>query len=158
MSTAVSVDQLKALWKGEISGGMIERGDDYAPVAREDIGALIDGGVVDCDEDGNPLEDDWAVIADQFASDQPGEPTGGPQEEALQAITDAVRETVLAAIDSAPGDPGRRRPQDLAKGAVDEGIRQAVLAAIDRRTPVTAIANALEVTRARVYQIRDGRR
>ncbi|MFF4699897.1 helix-turn-helix domain-containing protein [Streptomyces chattanoogensis] len=153
MSTTVTVDQLKALWNGKAPGGVLERGDDYAPVAREDIIALIDGGCVDCDEDGNPLEDDWVVIADQVASDQPGEPTGEAQREALQAITDAV----LAAIDSASYETGRERPQDLAKGTVDEGIRQAVLAALARRTPVTAIARALGVTRARVYEIRDGR-
>ena len=78
---------------------MIERGDDYAPVAREDILALIDGGGVDCDDAGNPLESEWAVIAEQFAADQPGEPTGGPQHGALQAIAEAARAVALDAIE-----------------------------------------------------------
>ncbi len=157
MSAAVTVDQLKTLWS---RGGVIERGDDYAPVAREDILALIDGGGVDCDDAGIPLESEWAVIAEQFAADQPGEPTGGPQHGALQAIAEAARAVTLDAIERTCDPVGceGERPQDLARGAVDDGVRQAVLTALERRTPVTAIANALRITRARVYQIRDGRR
>ena len=159
MNPTVTVEQLKDLWNGEIPGGLIERGDDYAPLAREDILALINGGCIDCDDDGNPLENDWAVIADQFASERPGEPTGGPQRDALQAITDIVHEIALGAIRSASDGSGSegQRLQDSAKRAINDGIRHAVLDAISRRTPVAAIANGLQVTPGRVYQIRDGR-
>lgn len=72
--------------------------------------------------------------------DVPGEAVGGLQERALDAVAQA------------------RTDRDRMIADARKLVREAVLSAIATRVPVTAIAAELGVTRARIYQIRDGRR
>jgi len=62
---------------------------------------------------------------------------------AMDAITEAVNARTAAAAQL---------------DAADEGVAEAVRAALKLEVPATTVAEHLRVTRARVYQIRDGRR
>lgn len=127
----ITAEQVRNLWH---EGGRIDRGDDLSPVTQDDLSALIDA--VDTDDQGNPLDTEWEILADQLNSDEPGEPTSGEQERMLEAVADAA-----AAI----GDAERGR---------DERIRSAIAAGV----PIIAVAKKANLSRARIYQIRDGRR
>lgn len=125
----VTIDQIKNLWH---NGGTIDRGDDYAPITQDDLGALD----IDTDDNGTPLDTEWQVIADQFNSNEAGEPTSSAQHETLDSIAAVVKTLHDAEIER----------DDLIRQAIAEGA------------PVIAIAARAELSRARIYQIRDGRR
>lgn len=125
----ITADQVRTLWT---HGGTIRRGEDYAPITQDDLGALD----IDTDDDGTPLPDQWDIIADQLNSAAPGEPANDAQHGILDAIEDIVR---------------RIRDAELER---DDIIRQAVAEGI----PVISIAERADLSRARIYQIRDGRR
>ncbi|MFH9072701.1 hypothetical protein [Streptomyces alboflavus] len=125
----VTAQQIKTLWA---TNGTIDRGDDLPPVTLEDFEGLD----IDTDDDGTPTEDMWQVLADQVNSEIPDAHPGPTAEgDLLDDIATAAR-----AITNA------------------EEHRDSLIRAAIGRVPVTAIANAAELTRARIYQIRDGRR
>ncbi|WP_282790905.1 hypothetical protein [Streptomyces sp. CC224B] len=125
----VTAQQIRDLWK---NGGSIDRGDDYTPVTLEDFEGLD----IDTDDEGNPTEEMWQVLADQVNSELPGAHAGPTAEgDLLDDIAAAAR-----AITDA------------------EEHRDSLIRAAIGRVPVTAIADAAGLTRARIYQIRDGRR
>lgn len=125
----VTIAQIKNLWH---NGGTIDRGDDYTPITQDDLGVLD----IDTDDNGTPLDDQWQVIADQFNSNAVGEPTSSAQHEALDSIADVVKTLHDTEIER------------------DDLIRQAIAAG----APVIAIAERADLSRSRIYQIRDGRR
>lgn len=131
----ITADQVRNLWN---NGGRIDRGDDHAPITQDDLSALIDA--VDTDDHGDPLDTEWEILADQLNGNEPGEPTSGQQHHLLAAVEDAAAATRDAAKD---------RTEDR-----DERIRSAIAAGV----PVITIAKRAGLSRARVYQIRDGRR
>ncbi|MFE9016713.1 hypothetical protein [Streptomyces cyaneofuscatus] len=126
----VTVEQIKNLWA---NGGTINRGDDYAPVTLEDFEGLD----FNTDDDGTPTEESWQVLADQVNSELPGAHPGPTAEgdllDEISNVAHAIRE-------------GEQRRDQL--------IRKAVAA----RISVTAIATHADLSRSRIYQIRDGRR
>ncbi|MFE7547051.1 hypothetical protein [Streptomyces gardneri] len=126
----VTIEQIQDLFHGHINE--LDRGDEYDVIKREDVLALVDNGDLDVDEDGTPLDDMWEVLADSLND----APTDGPRERALTAVEDAVR--------------GLRHAEDER----DAAIRNAIKAGAS----VISIAAAADLSRARIYQIRDGRR
>jgi hypothetical protein len=141
MPTIITSDQVRALWDDPNPAAVIERGEDYTPVTKEDLGALASH--IDTDDDGYPLNDQWEVLADQLNSGTPGEPTSSAGHDILQEITDA-RLRRDAAIERAHAEF-----TDLIRSAMTTRKGEA---------PVTAMARAAQMSRERLYQIRDGRR
>ena len=127
----ITAEQVRDLWN---NGGRIDRGDDLSPVTQDDLSALI--GAIDTDDQGNPLDTEWEILADQLNSDEPGEPASGEQERMLAAVADAA-----AVVRDAEGERNER-------------IRSAIAA----RVPIIAIGKKANLSRSRIYQIRDGRR
>ncbi|MFE7237158.1 hypothetical protein [Streptomyces sp. NPDC057580] len=125
----VTVDQLKTLWH---HGGTINRGDDYSPITQDDLAALD----IDTDDNGYPLDNQWQVLADQFNGETAGEVYSSAQHNVLEAIEDSVK-TIRDA---------ETARDDLIRQAITEGV------------PVITIAERASLSRARIYQIRDGRR
>lgn len=135
----VTTDQVRALWSDPSPNAHIDRGDDYQPVTKADLGALSSG--IDTDDDGYPLDDQWEVLADQLNGETPGEPTSTAGDDLLQQIADA------------------RTRRDRAKSTADDEFNSAIRAAVaSKSAPITAIAAAADLSRERIYQIRDGRR
>jgi hypothetical protein len=126
----LTIDQIQDLFHGRINE--VDRGDDYDVIKREDVLALVDNSDIDVDDDGNPLEDQWEILAEAL-SDAP---------------TDSPRERALIDVEATANALGH------AEKARDEAIR----AAIKAGASVISIANAAGLSRARIYQIRDGRR
>ena len=139
--TTVTPDQVRTLWN---TCTPIDRGEDLAPVTRDDLTALM-AGDVDTDENGTPTDEMWEVLADQL--NDTADQLDDPQERAL----DHLRETMAAR------DAEHERAAAII-AAADGEIRADVLACIDAHIPVPTIGEVLGVTRARIYQIRDGRR
>lgn len=137
MSSSITATQVRELWEDPNPAATIDRGDDRAPVTKDDLGALASG--LDTDDDGHPVADQWDVLADQLNSDAPGTSTAG--ELLLQQISDARRE--------------RDRVKKTADDEFNTLIREAEASKL---VPVTALAEAAGLSRARIYQIRDGRR
>ena len=132
---AVTVNQIQALWADP--SAVIDRGEDAEPVTQDDLSVLD----VDTDDDGMPLADQWQIMADQINSNVPGEPSSTAGQLVLQEIADA------------------RAHRDRVKEQADEEFNSLIRAAVvGRRASVIDIALAAGVTRARIYQIRDGRR
>ncbi|MGI5397830.1 hypothetical protein [Streptomyces sp. CA-251251] len=126
----ITIEQIRDLFHGRTNE--IDRGDEYDVIKREDVLALVDNGDLDTDQDGTPLDDQWEILAEAL-SDAPAD---GPRDRALIAVEDAARDLQNAE---------RER---------DETIR----AAIKAGASVISIAAAADLSRARIYQIRDGRR
>lgn len=139
MSSIITVEQVRALWNDPIPTARIDRGDDYAPVTKDDLAALASG--LETDDDGYPLAVQWDVLAEQLNGETPGEPTSGPSATLLDQIAEA------------------RHERDRAKAHADDMFTSVIRAAVaSRQVPVTAIAAAAHLSRERIYQIRDGRR
>ena len=117
---------------------------DYTP-GYEDFCEECPSRITDTDENGTPTDEMWEVLADQL-NDTAGQ-LDDPQERAL----DHLRETMAAR------DAEHERAAAII-AAADGEIRADVLACIDAHIPVPTIGEVLGVTRARIYQIRDGRR
>lgn len=126
----ITIDQVQDLFHGHIT--RIDRGDEYDVITREDVLALVDNGDLDLDDDGTPTGDSWEILADALSQ----APTDGPRERALAAVEEAVRNLRDAETDR------------------DKKIRSAIAVG----AAVTSIAAAADLSRARIYQIRDGRR
>lgn len=141
MTVTITADQIRTLYR---TGAEIDRGEDYPPVTSDDIQALLTGDV-DTDEDGTPTEQMWEVLADHLNAT--ADELDHPQQANLGHLADemAARDQLHA-----------QAAQMIAQG--DDRVRRAVIACINARVPVPTIAATLGVTRARVYQIRDGRR
>ncbi|MGW1119245.1 hypothetical protein ACWD5B_19390 [Streptomyces tanashiensis] len=90
----------------------------------------IDECDIDQDEDGTPLPDQWQMLADVLGAPDPSNVTE------LVEITAAVNRMAAAEQER------------------DEKIRAAIAAGY----PVISIAGHAGLSRARIYQIRDGRR
>lgn len=142
MSDIITADQIRELWDDPNENAVIDRGDDYAPVPKADLGALA--SEIDTDDEGRPLDDQWDVLADQLNSWAPGEPTNTQTADVLQEIIDARRRL----------DQAQAADADAAT-EFNNIIRAAVR---DRKAAVTAIAAAAGLSRERIYQIRDRRR
>lgn len=110
-------------------GGTLELADGDT-FTRDDLVRYIGACDIDTDDDGTPLADQWQILADVLGAPDPSDTSG---------LTD-----VIAAA----------HKLSLAETARDEAIRAAVAAGY----PVIGIANAARLSRARIYQIRDGRR
>ncbi len=139
MSIIVTAEQVRALWSDPNPGAVIDRGDGFEPVAKDDLGALASG--LDTDDEGYPLDDEWEVLADQLNSEVPGEPASTAGRDLLDEIRDARIE--------------RDRVKEEADAEFNALIRAAVAS---KKASVIAIAGAADMSRARIYQIRDGRR
>ncbi|MEU0393795.1 hypothetical protein ABZ208_13630 [Streptomyces sp. NPDC006208] len=126
----ITAEQIEDLYHGHTS--TIDRGDDYNVLRREDVAALVENGDIDTDDDGVPLDHEWQTLAEalSFQSDD------SPRERALIAVEDAAARLARA------------------EGERNETIRKA----LDAGAAVISIANAAGLSRARIYQIRDGRR
>ncbi|MFF8747814.1 hypothetical protein [Streptomyces californicus] len=136
MNAIVTAEQIIGLWKEPNLSAVIDRGDDFEPVTKDDLAVLIE-----TDDEGRPLDDQWEIIADQLNSVVPGEPTSTAGHNVLAEIRDARIE--------------RDRVKKEADDEFNALIREAV---VSKKTPVAAIADAAQMSRARIYQIRDGRR
>ncbi|MET9930399.1 MULTISPECIES: hypothetical protein [unclassified Streptomyces] len=139
MPTIVTPEQIRALWDDPNPHTVIERGDDLAPVTQDDLSALASG--LDTDDEGYPLDDQWEVLASHLNSEIPGVPASTAGETLLQEIREA------------------RTERDRVKTEADAEFNALIRAAVEsRKVPVIAIAEAADMTRSRIYQIRDGRR
>ncbi|MCO8308787.1 hypothetical protein [Streptomyces sp. RKCA744] len=139
MSTVVTAEQIRILWNSPNPEAVIERGSDFEPVTKGDLGALA--SELDTDDDGYPLDDQWQVIADQLNGNTPGEPASSAGQDLLRQIREA------------------RAERDRVKDGADDKFNAIIRAAVaSRKAPVTSIAEAAEMSRSRIYQIRDGRR
>ncbi|MEU0596228.1 hypothetical protein [Streptomyces ardesiacus] len=139
MSKVVTAEQIRTLWNSPNPEAVIERGDDFEPVTKDDLGALA--SYLDTDDEGYPLDDQWQVIADQLNGTTPGEPTSSAGHDLLQRIRDA------------------RAERDRVKTEADNEFNAIIRAAVaSGQAPVIAIAEAADMSRSRIYQIRDGRR
>ncbi|MFB7899920.1 MULTISPECIES: hypothetical protein [Actinomycetes] len=139
MSTTITVEQIRTLWDSANPNATIDRGDDFEPVTKDDLGALA--SELDTDDDGYPLADQWQLLADQLNGETPGEPTSTTGDDILQEIREA------------------RAERDRVKSAADDQFNAVIRAAVaSKMAPVIAIADAADMSRARIYQIRDGRR
>ncbi|MFI0929693.1 hypothetical protein ACH4TP_38080 [Streptomyces sp. NPDC021012] len=126
----ITTEQIQDLFHGRINE--VDRGDEYDVIKSADVIALVDNCDIDTDDDGTPLDDQWEVLAEALSN----APTDSPRERALEAVEDAVRQL------------------DNAEAARDAAIRDA----IEAGASVISIAAAASLSRARIYQIRDGRR
>jgi hypothetical protein len=126
----ITTEQIQDLWHGHTT--RLDRGDAYPVITRADVAALIEGGDIDTDDDGVPLDTEWAVLAEALNDAD----NDAPRERALTEIEDAVRRLTQA----------------------EEDRNELIVAAINAGASVISIANAAGLTRARIYQIRDGRR
>lgn len=135
MPSTITPDQARELWDNPNPAATIDRGDNYAPVTKDDLEALASD--LDTDEDGYPLADQWDVLAEQLNSDPLDEP----------------RDTLLDEI----ADASHRR--DRVKAEADASFNEVIRAAVaSKRVAVTAIAASAGLSRERIYQIRDARR
>lgn len=131
----ITAEQVRALWNDPAA--VIDRGDGYELVTQDDLGVFD----IDTDDDGIPLADQWQVIADQLNSTPSGKPTSTAGHVLLQQIVDA------------------RTERDRVKREADEQFNAVIRAAVaSGKVPVVAIAEAADLSRGRIYQIRDGRR
>ncbi|MEU1121822.1 MULTISPECIES: hypothetical protein [unclassified Streptomyces] len=126
----ITTEQIRDLFHGHITE--IDRGDEHDVIKPADVQVLVDNCDIDTDDDGTPREDQWEILAEALSN----APTDGPRERALTAVADAARALTHAENDR------------------DEKIRAAVTAGAS----VIDIAAAADLSRARIYQIRDGRR
>lgn len=143
MATVVTPQQILALWDDPNPHTVIDRGDHATPVTKDDLGALASG--LDTDDEGRPLDDQWEVLADQLNSEIPTEPSSSAGHSLIQEITDA------------------RLERDRLKRAADEEFNRRIrtfmlMPKAERPASVTAVAAAADMSRERLYQIRDGRR
>lgn len=125
----ITANEIEDLWN---HGGTLDRGDDYNPLTREDVAALVENGEIDTDDDGVPLNHEWQTLAEALSF----ESHDSPRERALIAVEDAAARLARA------------------EGERNEAIRKALKA----NAAVMSIASAAGLSRARIYQIRDGRR
>ncbi|GHH57520.1 hypothetical protein [Streptomyces candidus] len=138
MST-ITVEQIRTLWNSPNPKAAIDRGDDFEPVSKDDLSALASG--LDTDDEGYPLNDQWQIIADHLNGVTPGEPASTAGDDLLQEIRAA------------------RAERDRVKTEADDQFNTVIRAAVaSKKAPVTAIAAAADLSRERIYQIRDGRR
>ncbi|MDH6711202.1 hypothetical protein P3T27_007955 [Kitasatospora sp. MAA19] len=140
MSYTITAEQVRELWKAMNPGAVLDRGDDLAPVTKDDLAALADQ--IDTDDQGLPLDDQWQVLADQLNTDDESSPSpaAGPAADVLQAVEEA------------------RRARDNAERELQELIRSAMLNRKTTKVRVKDLEQAADLSRARLYQIRDGRR
>ncbi|MEV7599850.1 hypothetical protein AB0O91_20950 [Kitasatospora sp. NPDC089797] len=135
MSALVTPRQIRAAFANRST---IDRGDDLAPVTYDDIATLL--GEFDADDFGDYSNADWQVIADQLNSDIPGEPADSAQAVALQQVEEA------------------RQYRDRVVAQATEELADSIRHALAVKAPVTSIAARADLSRERIYQIRDGRR
>lgn len=109
-------------------------------MTKDDLAALADQ--IDTDDQGLPLDDQWQVLADQLNTDDESSPSpaAGPAADVLQAVEEA------------------RRARDNAERELQELIRSAMLNRKTTKVRVKDLEQAADLSRARLYQIRDGRR
>lgn len=139
MPNTITPEQIRTLWDSPNLNATLDRGDDLEPVTKDDLGALA--SALDTDDEGYPLHDQWQILADQLNTDAPAEPTSTAGHLLLQEISDA------------------RIERDRVKADADAEFTAIIRAAVaSKRAPVTAIAAAAQLSRERIYQIRDGRR
>lgn len=139
MPNTITPEQIRTLWDSPNPNATIDRGDDLEPVTKDDLGALA--SALDTDDEGHPLHDQWQILADQLNTNTLGEPTSTTGHLLLQEISDA------------------RIERDRVKADADAEFNAIIRAAVaSKRAPVTAIAAAAQLSRERIYQIRDGRR
>ncbi|SDT83445.1 hypothetical protein SAMN05216371_8276 [Streptomyces sp. TLI_053] len=141
MPVSITPEEVRELWDAPARTAVIDRGEDLAPVTKEDLAALADQ--VDTDDRGRPLADQWDVLADQLNTVE-AEPAAGPAADILQAVEDA------------------RRYRDKVKADADEEfnslVRSAMLNRKVTKVKVAELEKAADLSRSRLYQIRDGRR
>ncbi|MGZ3103578.1 hypothetical protein [Streptomyces sp. H72] len=139
MTATVTTQQLLDLWDAPNGAAIIDRGDDFEPVTKDDLAALAE--LIETDDEGRPLDGQWEIIADQLNSAVPDEPASTAGHNVLGEIRDA------------------RIERDRVKAEADEAFNALIRSAVaSKKAPVMAIAEAAQMSRARIYQIRDGRR
>lgn len=99
-------------------------------LTRDELVQYVGACDIDTDDDGTPLDDQWQILADVL---------GAP---------DPANVSELVDVTAAASRIGK------AEAARDKAIRRA----LDAGHSVIAVANAAGLSRARIYQIRDGRR
>ena len=135
----VTTQQIRALWDDPNPNAVIDRGDHFEPVTKDDLGTLASD--LDTDDEGYPLDDQWKIIVDQVNSEASGRGGLAGGLDLLDEIRDA------------------RIERDRIKDQADDKFNALIRAAIaSKKAPVIAIANAADMSRTRIYQIRDGRR
>jgi hypothetical protein len=110
-------------------GGSIELASGDT-LTRDQLVQFVEACDIDTDEDGTPLDSQWQILADVLGAPDPSN-VGE-----LVAVTAAANRITTAEQDR------------------DTAIRAALAAGHS----VISIANAAGLSRARIYQIRDGRR
>jgi len=130
----------------EESGAVDRIAEDY----RAAIDAVLPEGIALCGDEfiaDVDVDYDADEIKEAIEAIDLGEIVERHDEEAIQAATDAIAVAVAnraAAVEQV----------EAAENSVTEAVREALRLEI----PATKVAELLGVTRARVYQIRDGRR
>ena len=99
-------------------------------LTRDELVQYVGACDIDTDDDGTPLDDQWQILADVL---------GAP---------DPANVSELVDVTAAASRIGK------AEAARDKAIRRA----LDAGHSAIAVANAAGLSRARIYQIRDGRR
>ncbi|HCA87532.1 MAG TPA: hypothetical protein DEQ61_19930 [Streptomyces sp.] len=110
-------------------GGTIQL-HDGEDFTRDDLAQYIGSCDIDTDDSGTPLDSQWQILADILGAPDPSNVTE------LVAVVTAANQLKTA------------------EAQRDTAIRAAVAAGY----PVISIARAADLSRARVYQIRDRRR
>ncbi|MEU6664281.1 hypothetical protein [Streptomyces sp. NPDC046821] len=150
----VTAEQVKDLYyEGHVTE--IDRGDGFSPVTIDDVTALMQSSGItpdDTDEDGNPAEHMWEVLAESLNTNELGRPTSDRQSFALQEVAEA-----RFALDEAERQIAALKEQ-LDVDAREERLREAIRAALSTKAPRQAIADEARLSIPRLYQIRDGRR
>lgn len=141
----VTADQIHALWVHPNITATIERGEDLAPISKEDLVALVSS-----DDEGDLLTEDGAltdqgatVLADYFTTTPPGDQLDGPRHSALTHLEHAAEAR----------DQARTHLADA-----EDDLTTAVRDCFTAHVPMRAMEQALGLTRQRVYQLRDGHR
>jgi hypothetical protein len=110
-------------------GGTVELANGEE-LTRDGLVQYIDACDIDTDTDGTPLDSQWQILADVLGAPDPSNTSE------LAEVTAAANRITAAEQDR------------------DNAIRKALTAGY----PVISIAKAADLSRARIYQIRDGRR
>lgn len=140
---SITPDQVRDLWNHPNTAHTIELGDEFAPIGKEDLAALLDSD--DFAEDGTLTDQAATALAAHLG--ETADTLDDPRERAVAHLGETVR---------ARNELRAEYEARLAEADAEIGV--AVRSCFAARVPMRAMERELGVKRQRVYQIRDGRR